>query len=206
MVPLRLTKLTFLPFPLMVGKVPAHQDLASNVIAKDIDVPIDLSKTTELEPLPEVLGVMLDDDDSVLPGNNELNVQPERLDVVLDGAGSVQTKMLGEMLNVMLDDAGPVQPEMLDEILDVALDGVGPVQPEMRDVVLGDAGHVQHEMLDEVLDNVVDHDVNAHDGDIDEHAALVWASFMSNIRADDDDAQRLYEKEECVAGVVHNYK
>jgi len=45
-------------------------------------------------------------------------------------------------------------------------------------------------MLDEVLDNVVDRDVNAHDGDIDEHAAEVWASFMSNIRADGDDAQR----------------
>jgi len=177
------------------------------MLAKDIDVPINLSKMTELEPLPEVLGVLLDndDDDSMLPGNDEPNVQPEMLDVMLDGAGSVQPKMLGEMLDVMLDDAGPVQPKMLDEMLDVMLDGVGSVQPEMRDVMLDDAGYVQHKMLDEVLDNVVDHDVNAHDGDIDEHPAEVWASFMSNICADGDDAQCLYEKEECVAGVVHNY-
>jgi len=161
--------------------------IESNVTAKDIDVPIDFSKTTELETLPEVLGVVLDDDDSVLPGNYEPDVQPEMLGVVLDGAGSVQTKMLGEML-------------------DVVLDGVGSVQPETRDVVLGDASRVQHEMLDKVLDSVVDHDVNTHDGDIDEHAAEVWASFMSNIRADGDDAQHLCEKEECIASVVHNYK
>ena len=160
------------------------------MLAKDIDVPINLSKMTELEPLPEVLGVLLDndDDDSMLPGNDEPNVQPEMLDVMLDGAGSVQPKMLGEMLDVMLDDAGPVQPKMLDEMLDVVVDGVGSVQPEIHDVVLDDAGHVQHKMLD----NVVDRDVNAHDGDINEHAAEVWASFMSNIRSDGNDAQRLY--------------
>jgi len=89
--------------------------------------------------------------------------------------------MLATDIDVPIDP--PVQPEMLDEMLDVVLDGVGSVQPRMSDVVLDDAGHVQHKMLDEVLDNVVDRDVNAHGGDIDEHAAEVWASFMSNIRA-----------------------
>ena len=107
--------------------------------------------------------------------------------------------MLATDIDVPIDP--PVQPEMLDEMLDVVIDGVGSVQPKMRDVVLDDASHVQHKMLDEVLDNVVDRDVNAHDGDIDEHAAEVWASFMSNIRSDGDDAQRLYGKEECVHDV-----